>query len=69
MMTTGSEQHEARMAALMKRMRFKDRFSRLSVEFLMGRKVTSPEAQRALQDAPDARNELAAIDGSSASHA
>ena len=58
---TGSESHEALLAALMKLTKMKDRYTRISVEFLLGRKVKVEEVQAALRDVEDARAELAAL--------
>ena len=61
-MMTGSEAHEARMAALMRLTKMKDRYTKISVEFLLGRNVRVEEVQAALRDVEDARAELAALD-------
>jgi hypothetical protein len=58
----GSEAHEARMRAVLRLTAAKDRFSRLSCDYLVGRDLSAEEVQAALQGVEDARAELAALD-------
>jgi hypothetical protein len=53
--------HEARMAALMRLTRAKDRYTRISVEFLMGRTLSLAEVKSALDEVDAARAELAML--------
>ena len=65
----GSEGHETRMAALMKLTKMKDRYTRISVEFLLGRNVKVEEVQMALRNVEDARAELVALEAATAESA
>jgi hypothetical protein len=54
--------HERRMQALLRLQRRKDAYTKLSVEFILGRNVAVEEVHAALTDLAQARADMAGLD-------